>query len=72
MNDRFELEEAITDLFSINEELEILLYKIGDSPITPTEDEIQNMVIGIKELNKVRFERVTNGFESLVIKKVIK
>ena len=56
MKDRFELEEAISEVFTTNEELETLLYRIGDSPVTPTEDEILNMLIGIIELNKVRYE----------------
>jgi len=66
MKDRFELEEAISEVFTTNEELETLLYRIGDSPVTPTEDEILNMLIGIIELNKVRYEKLWNTFESLV------
>ena len=44
MNDRFDLEEAISEVFTTNEELETLLYRIGDSPVTPTEDEILNII----------------------------
>tara|TARA_Y100000361_G_scaffold32652_1_gene27371 strand:+ start:128 stop:415 length:288 start_codon:yes stop_codon:yes gene_type:complete len=66
MTDRFELEEAITDVFTSNEELETLLYRIGDSPVTPTEDQIQNILIGIIELNKVRYEKLWNTFEVLI------
>lgn len=66
MKDRFELEEAISEVFTTNEELETLLYRIGDSPVTPTEDEILNMLIGIIELNKVRYEKLWNTFEALV------
>ena len=71
MNDRFDLEEAITETFTSNEELETLLYRIGDSPVTPTEDEILNMIIGIIELNKVRYEKLWNTFEALVSNGVI-
>ena len=71
MNDRFDLEEAISEVFTTNEELETLLYRIGDSPVTPTEDEIMNILIGIIELNKVRYEKLWNTFETLVSKKVI-
>ena len=66
MTDRFELEEAITDVFTSNDELETLLYRIGDSPVTPTEDQIQNILIGIIELNKVRYEKLWNTFEVLI------
>ena len=66
MNDRFDLEEAITEMFTANEELETLLYRIGDSPVTPTEDEVMNILIGIIALNKVRYEKLWNTFEALI------
>ena len=71
MNDRFDLEEAITDIFNVNDELDLLLYRLGDSPVDPTPDEIANMLIGIKELNKVRFEKLWNTFETLLANGVI-
>ena len=71
MNDRFDLEEAISEVFTTNEELETLLYRIGDSPVTPTEDEILNIIIGIMELNKVRYEKLWNTFEALIANGVI-
>ena len=70
--DRFDLEEAISDIFTSNEELETLLYRIGDSPVTPSEDEVMNILIGIIALNKVRYEKLWNTFESLVSEGVIK
>ena len=66
MNDRFDLEEAISDVFTSNEELETLLYRIGDSPVTPSEDEVMNILIGIIALNKVRYEKLWNTFEALL------
>ena len=66
MNDRFDLEEAITEMFTANEELETLLYRIGDSPVTPSEDEVMNILIGIIALNKVRYEKLWNTFEALI------
>jgi hypothetical protein len=63
---RFDLEEAISEVFTTNEELETLMYKVGDSPATPSEDELINMLIGIIELNKVRYEKLWNTFEALV------
>jgi len=71
MNNRFDLEEAISDVFTSNEELETLLYRVGDSPVTPSEDEILNMLIGIIELNKVRYEKLWNTFEGLISNGVI-
>ena len=66
MKNRFDLEEAITDVFTSNEELETLLYRIGDSPVTPSEDEVMNILIGIIALNKVRYEKLWNTFEALI------
>ena len=71
MKDRFDLEEAITDIFNVNDELDLLLYRLGDSPVDPTPDEIANILIGIKELNKVRFEKLWNTFEVLLANGVI-
>ena len=71
MKDRFDLEEAISEIFTTNEELEVLEYRIGDSPVNPTEDELLNMLIGIKELNKVRYEKLWNTFEALIANGVI-
>ncbi len=64
--DRFKLEEQLGDCASIQEELEAILYKVGDSPKPPTEDELMNMLIVVIELSKVRHERVFNTFEALV------
>ena len=69
--DRFDLEEAISEVFTTNEELEVLVYRIGDSPVTPTEDELLNMLMGIQELNKVRYEKLWNTFETLIANGVI-
>ena len=71
MNDKFDLEEAITDVFTSNEELETLLYRVGDSPVVPSEDEVMNILIGIIALNKVRYEKLWNTFEALVANGVI-
>ena len=64
--DRFELEEQLMECASVQEELETILYKVGDSPKPPTEDELGNMLIGVIELCKVRHERAFNTFETLV------
>ena len=51
---RFDLEEKIQAIDSIEQELQLLLYSIGDSPRQATEDELMNMVIGIQKLHKKR------------------
>lgn len=69
--DRFKLEEQLQSCASVQEELETILYKVGDSPTPPTEDELANMLIGVIELCRVRHERVFNTFETLIKEKKI-
>jgi hypothetical protein len=69
--DRFKLEEQLQSCASVQEELETILYKVGDSPTPPTEDELANMLIGVIELHKVRYEKMWNTFETLVKDKTI-
>ena len=64
--DRFVLEERILDVGGLEEELETILYKVGDSPQQPTEDELMNMLIGVIELSRARNERLFLTFETLV------
>lgn len=53
-------------MLNIDDELEDLIYKVGDSKASPTEDEILNMLIGIKALNQTRYERMWQIFETCV------
>ena len=69
--DRFDLEERISDMCNIESELETLIYKIGDSPESPSEDEILNLLIGIVSLHRVRYERLWSTFEQLIETNVI-
>ena len=59
MNDRFKLEEAISDILSTNEELESVIYRIGDCKTAPTEDQLLNMLIGIVELLVSKIYKIT-------------
>jgi len=69
--DRFDLEERISEMHNIEREIDLLMYKISDSKESATEDEILNMLIGMKEFNAARFERLFNCFEQLVEQNVI-
>ena len=52
------LEDAMAGMCATTEDLETLLYKIGDSPTPATEDQMMNILIGIIDMNKVRHERM--------------
>ena len=71
--DRFDLEERITDYARASEEIiELLLYMIGDSPETPTEDELLNVLIGFQASQKYRYNQLWNTFEQLITNKTLK
>jgi hypothetical protein len=63
---RFDLEENIQAMGAVEEDLKALLYKVGDSPTSPTEDELANTIIGMIELHKIRYEKLWNCFEQLI------
>ena len=63
---RFDLEQNIQAMGRLQEDLETLLYKVGDSPTSPTEDELMNTIIGMIELHKIRYEKLWNCFEQSI------
>lgn len=66
MYDRFDLEDAMSRMMDIQNEIEDLIYRIGDHPDKASEDTILNVLIGINELNNTRYTRMWTIFESLV------
>ena len=52
-----QFESDMSDTYNIFNELETILYKVGDAPTQPTEDELMNMLIGVMDLHKVRYEK---------------
>jgi hypothetical protein len=71
MNDRFDLEEAMGEMLATQNDIETLIYAIGDSPIKHTEDELLNMLIGMKQLNETRYRKMWYIFEELIKEKKI-
>ena len=63
---RFELEDAMSDLHQIGEDIETIIYAIGDSPIKHTEDQLLNMLIGMKQLHNTRYQKMWDIFEQLI------
>ena len=66
MYNRFELEDAMSNLHQIGEDIETIIYAIGDSPIKHTEDQLLNMLIGMKQLHDTRYQKMWNVFEQLI------
>ena len=63
---RFELEDAMSNLYQTGEDIDTIIYAIGDCPIKHTEDQILNMLIGIKQLHDTRYQKMWNVFEQLI------
>ena len=64
--DRFELEDAISQLNSVTDEIDIILHSYMDSKVRPTEDEMANMLIGVKALHTARYNKLWSVFEDLI------
>jgi hypothetical protein len=66
-NDRFDLEEGIMNIWQTEDDLDTVLYSIMDATDgPPSEDEIVNMIAGIKELHGARMQRLWDTFENFV------
>jgi hypothetical protein len=63
---RFDLEDAMSRMMDVENEIDDIIYKVGDDPVKPTEDDILNMLIGIKTLSATRYQRMWNIFEKLI------
>jgi len=60
-----EFEKVMGDMSDIDNELEMLLYAVGDSRVRPTEDQIMNMIIGMREMQKFRYHQLWDEYENL-------
>lgn len=65
------LEEAMGRMNHIEQDIETMIYAIGDSARKYTEDELLNMLIGMSQLHKTRYEMVWQEYETLKQKRKI-
>jgi len=52
------LEEAIGNLNNIQENIDALIYAIGDSPQQYTQDELLNMLMGMSQLHQTWYDKL--------------
>jgi hypothetical protein len=64
--DRFKLEELITSVSQICEDLQVVMEGHFDREKGLTEDQILNMIIGMQELHKCRCDMLWECFEQMV------
>jgi len=63
---RFKLEECITSLCQINEDLQSMIEQEFDTKESLTEDEKLNIVFGMMELHKIRCKATKECMEGLI------
>lgn len=71
MNDRFTLEDRLSKILDVEDLIEDLIFKIGDSTSPASEDDILNALIGMKFTMSVRYEQAWRVFEDLIERKII-
>jgi hypothetical protein len=64
--DRFRLEELIQNTWQTKEDIENLLWKMADDKVAPSEDEVQNVLIGLAVMHDIRCRRLFDCFEHMM------
>jgi hypothetical protein len=59
------LKKAINEIYNIKDDLETILYAVGDSPIRPTEDQLMNMLIGALDKLKFKHQKLLQEYDSI-------
>jgi len=72
MKDRFDLEAEIHNVWDTEKDLDTILYRMMDGSEVPSEDEITNMLMGLKEIHSSRCMKLWDVFEGLVKNKCFK
>jgi hypothetical protein len=62
MNDNVDLESAIMLAWQTSEDLDLLFRHHGDHPVPMTEDEVGNVLLGIKVLHDMRMETLMDTY----------
>ena len=57
------LEEAMGRMNHIEQDIDAMIFAIGDSARKYTEDELLNMLIGMNQLHKTRYEMMWQEYE---------
>jgi hypothetical protein len=64
---RFDLEQDFMSCWTIIDEIDLIYNAVGDMDMpAETSDKILNLLLGLKEINQLRFEWAWKSFESCV------
>lgn len=66
------LEQAMGNMSNIQDDIDALIYAIGDAPRKYTEDELLNMLIGMSQLHKTRYDAMWQEYKNFTKKSVDK
>ena len=66
MKNRHDLEEAIGGMAQLSNDIDTIIYAVGDAPEPATEDELLNMLIGVNQLHETRYQKMWSTFEELI------
>ena len=64
--DRFTLEELISQLGNLEDDIDMVARRLYNAPRKADEDEIANALIGIKTIHKLRREETLQTLEHLI------
>jgi len=70
MNDRFDLEQQIMACWNVTSDIETLFEGVIESDMTT--DQIVNILLGMKQLYELKFDKLFNTFEQLIKDDIIK
>ena len=71
--DRFDLEAEILNVWQTKDDLDAIAERVCDDPDGPlTEDEIENVLIGLSELHDIRCKKLFRVFETMIKEKIFK
>ena len=62
MNPKVDLESAIMLAWQTSEDIDLLFKHYGDHPVPMSEDEVLNVLLGIKVLHDMRMERLMDKY----------
>jgi hypothetical protein len=71
MKARFDLEQEIMDCWHITDDLDIIFEHVMEAE-NLDRDKVANMLLGMKELYHLKFERCFGTFEKLINERTIK
>ena len=67
MKNRFDLEQEIMDCWGVVDDIDIVYYKHAEA-----NDELANVLLGLKTLYQLKFERLFNTFEDCIKQRLLK